>query len=77
MAWHASNKDAIARVMRRMVVCANCDYCKSMPRKPGEMRQNNCKKQPLQVFFTDVDRICRYHSRIEWLESKGFKFGQL
>lgn len=50
--------------MRR---CATCKYCKPRSVKPGDMAMNDCEKQPLLVFFTNVDKICRCHSDIEWL----------
>ena len=68
----ANSRDLMARLRRRMVECKTCKYC--VPRKPervGDLPRNNCKKQPLQVFFTEAPQICRYHSKNEWLRSMG------
>ena len=71
MGWAASNSEIIKRLKARMVVCSTCNYCRLRPKKGDRMQQNDCEKQPLQVFFTDAPHICRYHSRFEWLKSKG------
>lgn len=70
----ASNKQIEERLRRKMRRCATCKYCKPRKVKPGDMAMNDCEKQPLLVFFTNVDKICRYHSDIEWLISKGFNW---
>lgn len=60
------------RVLRRMVTCAGCKYCvPKKGQKPGDLPQNECKRQPLHVFFTNATRICRYHHKMEWLRSMG------
>lgn len=72
MGFGASNRDVLERLKRRMVTCSTCKYCRPREKKAGElMARNDCEKQPLQVFFTEAQQICRYHSKNEWLRSKG------
>lgn len=72
MGWGASNREIVARLKARMVECKTCGHCLPRPMKKGDrLKENDCARQPLQVFFTDAPRQCRYHTKMEWLASKG------
>lgn len=71
MGFGASNRDMAERLKRRMVECGTCGHCVPHKQKKGELKRNDCKRQPLQVFATDAPRICRYHTKNEWLRSRG------
>lgn len=61
MGWGAGSNEMARRIARRLKECGDCVYCKPLPQKPGDLlKRNDCQRQPLQVFFTNQPRICRY-----------------
>lgn len=60
MGWGAKDAAVLARLQRRMVACRNCKHCALRPVTEDGYQHNDCKAQPLHLFFTDAQHVCRY-----------------
>ena len=72
MGFGAKSSEWLKRLEARTATCETCGHCVPIRVDRGMMPKNDCKRQPLQVFLTKAPRVCRYHTKMEFLKSRGF-----